>query len=155
MLLAGGDMFAWFRKIRRINIFGFELEFDHSAGDPPQVSKDNTATSTRKDRLVQPKVSEESPARLTVHGEVVDTIAKDLGIRIQNEEEAREFWRVNQIDTMLDWAGKGPPIFSIGRKKDVESCKPGDEASMTVEVQDRVGGKRGIKTIAFEILRRG
>ena len=86
---------------------------------------------------------------------VVGTIGKDLGIRIRNEDEVREFWRVNRMDTMLDWAGKGPPVFSIGRKDDIESCKPGDEASMTLEVQVRVGGKRGLKTIAFEVLRTG
>ena len=145
---------AWFRKTRRINIFGFELEFDHAAGEPKVPGEVETPLSARrKTRRAQPEAAEESPGTFTVHGVVVGTIANDLGIRIRNEEELREFWRVHQIDSQLDWMGKGPPVFSIGRQKDRESCKPGDEVSMTFVVQDRAGGKRGIRTIAFEVLR--
>ncbi len=146
---------AWFRKIRRINIFGFELEFDHSAGEPAKPVEDRAPTSINRRRPDPPVPANASPARLTVYGEVIGAIGKDLGLRIRNENEAHKFWRAHRIDTKLDWAGKGPPVFSIGRRQDSESCKPGDEASMTVEVEERAGGKVGIRTVAFEVLRSG
>jgi hypothetical protein len=147
-------MFSWFRKIRRINIFGFELEFDHSAVNPTEFGEAKTPSATRKDRLTQADIKDESPTKFTVYVEVIGTIDKDLGIRIRNEDEVREFWRINRIDSKLDWMGKGPPVFSIGRKEDSERCKPGDEVSMTFVVQERAGGKGGIRTVAFEVLRK-
>ncbi len=86
---------------------------------------------------------------------VVGVIGKEMGIRVKNEDETREFWRVNRLTTKLDWAGKGPPVASIGRKQDREICKPGDEASMTLEVVQRANGERGTRTIAFELIRKG
>ncbi|WP_435016547.1 hypothetical protein TA3x_004116 [Tundrisphaera sp. TA3] len=154
----------WFRKIRirSINLFGVEVEFDH-ATHPPEASTSGEAAPLG---LTNPVPKTAQPPRpvavtggdppqqptLTVFGEVVGTIDQDLGIRVRNEEEIREFWRIHEIDTMLDWFGKGPPVFSIGRNRDRELCKPGDQARMTVVVQARKNGKRGIKTIDFEVI---
>lgn len=54
--------------------------------------------------------------RLTVSGEVIPTIGQDIGIRIENEEEARAFWRDHRIETDLDWFGAGAPVLSIRRQ---------------------------------------
>lgn len=80
---------AWFRKIRRINIFGFELEFDHSAGEPAKPVEDRAPTSINRRRPDPPVPANASPARLTVYGEVIGAIGKDLGLRIRNENEAQ------------------------------------------------------------------
>ena len=90
-------------------------------------------------------------SQLTVYGEVIRALGKDIGIRIENEDEAHTFWHVHKIDTKLDWFGPGAPVFSIGRKVDIACCRVGDRVSMTVEVVDR-NGKRGTKTVDFEIL---
>lgn len=144
-------MFAWLRKIRRINIFGFELEFDHSVdtrrGSAAVITPPPPARGTEE-------AEAPTPANLTVRGVVVQAIGKDLGLRVENDDEARSFWRDQRIDTKLDWAGDGPPVFSIGRKQDIECCRLGDEAVMTVEVQERSGGKRGIRTVDFRVVNR-
>ena len=90
---------------------------------------------------------------LTVTGEVIPAIGGDIGIRIENEEEARAFWREHGIETDLDWFGPGVPVFSIERQRDIASCRVGDRVSQTVEVVDR-RGKRGTKTVDFEVLAR-
>src|SRR3954447_21893152 len=90
-------------------------------------------------------------ARFTAHGEVIKTVGNDLGIRVRNEAEMREFWRVNQIDTRLDWFGPGAPVVSIGRKQDISRCRPGDEAGITFVAEDRAGGKRGTRTVGFGV----
>ena len=166
-------MFAWVRRIRisRITIGPIEFEIGDDAGQsngpdvnlppaPPPVEtkepgKPKPPSLTIEKRLIRPDSVDGLPAFITVRGEVVGTIGKDLGIRIRNEDEVREFWRANRLTTKLDWAGKGPPLFSIGRKQDRERCKPGDEASMTVEVVQRANGERGTRTIAFEVHRKG
>jgi hypothetical protein len=89
--------------------------------------------------------------RFTVHGEVIRTVGKDLGIRVENEADLRAFWRDHRIDTDLDWFGKGPPVVSIGRKADMARCKPGDRVSLTFIVEDRAGGKRGTRTVDFGV----
>ncbi len=61
------------------------------------------------------------------------------------------FWLEHRIDTDLDWFGKGPPVLSIGRKEDAARVKPGQRASLTFVVADRAGGKRGIRTVGFEV----
>lgn len=94
------------------------------------------------------------PPRITIYGKVVGKIGKELGIRVENEAEMLEFWRVNNIGTNIYWAGK-PPLVSIGRRDDIARCKLGDRAYITLEVQDRSNGKRGTKTVDFEIRSRG
>jgi hypothetical protein len=91
------------------------------------------------------------PSGFTVHGELIRTVGSDLGLRVENEHELREFWRDHHIDTKLDWFGSGPPVISIGRKSDIEGCKPGDRASLTFIVERRAEGKRGIRTVAFKV----
>ena len=88
--------------------------------------------------------------RFIVHGEVIRTLGKDLGIRVENERELRSFWRDQKMGTDLDWFGEGPPVVSIGRKGDIAICKPGDRVQLTFVVVDRAGKKRGIKTIDFK-----
>jgi hypothetical protein len=88
---------------------------------------------------------------LTVTGQVIAARGQDIGIRIENEEEARAYWRDHDIETDLDWFGPGSPVFSIGRQQDIARCRIGDRASLTVEVVDRPG-KRGTKTVDFEVL---
>jgi len=95
--------------------------------------------------------STEEPPKLTVTGEVIPTIGKDLGIRVEDIEEIREFWTDQQIGTKLDWFGEGAPVVSIGRKQDIAKCRPGDRASLTFVVEERKDGKRGIRTIAFDV----
>jgi hypothetical protein len=95
--------------------------------------------------------STEEPPKLTVNGEVILTIGKDLGLRVEEIEEIRQFWTDQQIGTKLDWFGEEPPVISIGRKQDIARCRPGDRASLTFVVQDRKDGKRGIKTVAFDV----
>jgi hypothetical protein len=89
--------------------------------------------------------------QFTVRGEVISTIASDLGIRVENESELREFWRVQRVDTDLDWYGKGPPVVSLGRREDIAKCKPGDYVRLTFVVAERANGKRGIRTVNCEI----
>ena len=93
-----------------------------------------------------------NPAHFTVHGEVIRTIGKDLGIRVRNDKELRQFWRDHQIDTDIDWFDQGRPVYSIGRQEDVARSKPGQQASLTFKVQDRSNGKRGVRTVDFKIL---
>jgi hypothetical protein len=155
-------MFAWFRRIRRINIFGFELKFNHPPERPEDTGGGKKTTSvgpvtppgqppgSAASRPEKPKALPPG-ASFTAYGEVIKAVGKDLGIRVRNEAEIREFWRVNQVDTDLDWFGPGSPVVSIGRKQDVAKCKIGDEAGITFVVEDRAGGKRGIKTVAFEV----
>jgi hypothetical protein len=153
-------MFAWFRRIRRFNIFGFELEFNH----PVEVitttdggaGGGETQRGRRETEVINPpppKAVKTVPpgARFTTYGTVIRTVGRDLGLRARNEPEVREFWRANEIETKLDWFGPGPPVFSIGRAQDIKKCRVGDEASLTFEVVDRAAGKRGIQTVGFEV----
>ena len=64
-------MFAWFRKIKRINIFGFELEFDHS-GDRQEGSSDTITPPPPKPGPGRP--GKFPPPSLTVRGVVVGAI---------------------------------------------------------------------------------
>jgi hypothetical protein len=91
-----------------------------------------------------------SRPQFTAHGEVIKTIGKDLGVRVENEADIRAFWKTHGIDTDLDWFGPGPPVVSIGRQRDIASCKIGDRVSIIFEVEDRPGGKRGIRTTDFQ-----
>jgi len=101
--------------------------------------------------LLRARDRERAIPRLTVYGEVIKTVGRDIGIRIENEAEARAFWQKHGIETSLDWFGPGAPVFSIGRQRDIASCQLGDRASLTVEIADRPG-KRGTKTVAFSVL---
>lgn len=89
--------------------------------------------------------------QFTAHGEVIPTRGSDLGVRVENVEEIRAFWEEHKIDTDLDWFIPGTPVISIGRQQDIASCRIGDHVSITVEVQDRAGGKRGIRTVDFSV----
>lgn len=93
-------------------------------------------------------------AQFTAQGVVIRTIGRDLGVRIENEDEMRDFWRTHNIDTDLDWFGPGAPVISIGRKGDIESCRLGDRVSITIQVEDRPNGKRGVRTIDFQVITR-
>lgn len=154
-------MFRWlglFRRIaiRRVTIWGVELELKPPVEEPrAAVGSDRDSSPPTRPRAGPAEsvaaVDAVPPgARFTVHGRVVRTIGKDIGIRVRNEAELREFWRIQQMGTDLDWFGKGPPVVSIGRKADIRSCKPGDEASLTFVVEVRPGGKRGTRAVAFE-----
>lgn len=90
--------------------------------------------------------------QFTATGEVIKTLGQDLGVRVENEAEMREFWRTHEIGTDLGWFGPGAPVVSIGRQKDIASCKPGDRVSITLEVEDRANGKRGTRTVDFRVL---
>lgn len=96
--------------------------------------------------------SADTAAKITVTGEVIPAIGKDLGLRVEQAEEMRQFWADQGIGTKLDWFDNGPPVVSIGRKQDISRCKPGDRATITLVVEDRKDGKRGTRTIAFDIL---
>jgi hypothetical protein len=149
-------MFAWLRRlrIRSISIGGITIDIIHppdegevagggSSGDGPTTG--TPVPPPKKPRTVPPG------ARFTANGTVIRAIGKDLGIRVRNEAEMREFWRANEVDTDLDWFGPGAPVCSIGRARDKENCRIGDEASLTFEVVDRAGGKRGTRTVEFEV----
>lgn len=97
--------------------------------------------------------TEERPS-LTVTGEVIATIGRDPGLRVDQITEIHQLWAEQQIATKLDWFGKGPPVVSIGRKQDIARCRPGDRASLTFTVEERRDGKRGIRTIAFDVQRK-
>jgi hypothetical protein len=84
--------------------------------------------------------------RFTAYGEVIPTRGGDLGVRVENEADIRDFWKQHQIDTDLDWFGPGAPVISIGRKEDIASCRIGDRVSITVQV------RRGIKTVDFSVI---
>ena len=90
--------------------------------------------------------------QFTVSGEVIRTIAQDLGVRVENAGELREFWRNSEIDTKPDWFDQDEPVISISRQEDIVACKPGDQVSLTFVTEDRSNGKRGIKTVNFEVL---
>jgi len=121
-------MFAWFRRIRRINIFGFELEFNHPPENAPPTVKE-TGTPVRSSangaKTVPPG------ARFVAHGKVIKAYGSDLGVRVDNEAEIRQFWRANQVDTKLDWFGPGAPVVSIPGKY-VAGCKIGDDVAITL-----------------------
>jgi hypothetical protein len=162
---------SWFRKIRRISIFGNEVEFDHTAGEtapaasPPSKSGETAAStaehasdvppsSPRSSRAITCRPADPTPDSFTVFGVVVGTLGSNLGIRVENEKELREFWKAHKIDTNMEWAGKGPPVFTVGRRADIEMCKPDDEVKMTIKVDGRKNGTRGVRTIDFDVLRR-
>ena len=154
-------MLNWIRRarIKEINIGGIVIEFSPAPPQPETpVSNDKTLTHTPDTNPLpivgKPLKNAGSAPTLTIQGVVVGTIGKDLGIRVENETEVRAFWQEHQIDTQLDWAGTGPPVASIGRKADITSCDPGDEVRMTVKIEDRANGRRGIRTIAFEVVDR-
>ena len=90
--------------------------------------------------------------QFTVYGEVIRAIGQDLGVRVENADEVRDFWQSNRIDTKLDWFDGGSPVVSIGRREDIEVCQPGDRVSLTFVTEDRANGKRGIRTVDFEVL---
>ena len=92
--------------------------------------------------------------QFTADGEVIPTWGSDLGVRVENVAAIRAFWQQHQIDTDLDWFISGTPVISIGRQRDIASCQIGDHVSITVEVEDRPGGKRGIRTVDFSVIRR-
>ena len=153
-------MFAWFRRIRirSINLFGIGIEITDPREDvsgPGKVTGGGTSGSGRPNgtTVPPPKKPKTVPpgASFTAHGTVIKTVGKDLGIRTRNEAELREFWRANEVNTDLDWFGPGAPVCSIGRARDIEKCRVGDEASLTFEVVDRTGGKRGTRTVNFEV----
>jgi hypothetical protein len=151
LLPYGGVMLGWLRRIRRINLFGFELEFDHTPeSSTPRNETKGVARGAAPCQEPAP-VTTAAGAKFTVYGEVIRTAGQDIGVRVQNEAELREFWRLNRIDTKLDWFGPGAPVISIGRRQDIARCKIGDEVSLTFVVEDRAGGKRGIKTVDFEV----
>lgn len=85
-------------------------------------------------------------------GEVVANKAGDLGVRIENEEERKAFWREQKVDIGLGWFDPKISAIAIGRPQDVASCKVGDRVSITVKVVDRSDGKRGIRTVGFQVL---
>ena len=91
-------------------------------------------------------------AEFTATGVVIPTRGGDLGVRIENEAEANDFWREHKIDTDLRWFAPNELVISIGRKQDIAACKVGDRVSITVKVVDRAGGKRGIVTVGFKVL---
>ncbi len=90
----------------------------------------------------------------TAIGKVIKTRGNDLGVLVENDAEADEFWEVYDIDTDLNWFDKDALVISIGRKKDIAKCKVGDRVSITVKVVDRANGKRGIETVGFDVLNR-
>ena len=92
-----------------------------------------------------------SDDELTVSGEVIGTIGQDLGLRVDDAEVVRTFWLTRRLDTKLNWLDGGAPVVSIGRAEDIAKCRPGDRASLTLVVEQRKGGKRGTKTVRFEI----
>jgi antitoxin component of MazEF toxin-antitoxin module len=96
--------------------------------------------------------STETAAKLTVTGEVIRAIGKDLGLRVDEADVMRQFWADHKIGTKLDWFDAGAPVISIGRKQDISRCKPGDRATITLVVEDRKEGKRGTRTVSFDIL---
>jgi hypothetical protein len=157
-------MLGWIRRIRvrRINLLGLELELadrPDAGGRNGHPRMGNPAVSPlgSESGIDGPttRVSKSVPAgmRFTAHGTVIRTVGRDLGVRVRNEAEIRNFWRVNEIDTKLDWFDSGPPVVSIGRARDIARCRVGDEASITFVVVDRPTGKRGIRTIDFEVSR--
>lgn len=90
----------------------------------------------------------------TVFGDVIRTISGDLGVRVENVADLREFWSEHQIDTKFHWLDSGAPVVSIGRADDVAACHPGYRVSLTFGVVDRANGKRGIRTTDFVVLAR-
>jgi hypothetical protein len=85
---------------------------------------------------------------------VIRAISTDLGVRVDNAAELRAFWDANRIDTKLGWFDSGAPVVSIGRNSDIAACQPGDRVSLTFRTEVRSNGKRGIRTIGFEVLKR-
>ena len=94
----------------------------------------------------------ESVPRITVTGEIIPAIGRDLGLRVDQAEEMRQFWEAQKIGTKLDWFDSGAPVVTIGRKQDISRCKPGDRATITLIVEDRKDGNRGTRTVSFDIL---
>lgn len=129
-----------------IAIRGHRPGGDRTRNDPPAPPK----KVDHPGRPPKPNPPVDQRPRFTVHGEVIRTIGKDLGIRVENERNLRVFWRDHRIDTDLNWFDDGPPVVSIGRQADVARCKPGDRASLTFVVVDRAGDKRGTRTVDFE-----
>jgi hypothetical protein len=91
-------------------------------------------------------------AEFTAIGEVVANKAGEMGVRIENEEERQAFWREQKVDLGLGWFDPKFSAITIGRPQDVASCKVGDRVSITVKVVDRSDGKRGIRTVGFQVL---
>jgi hypothetical protein len=91
-------------------------------------------------------------AQFAATGKVVKTIGADVGVEADNAEALRDFWQEEGIETALEWMGKGTAVISINRQLDKAQCKIGDRVCLTVEAVTWGTGKRGIRTVDFDVL---
>jgi len=85
-------------------------------------------------------------------GEVVANKAGELGVKIENDEERKAFWQEHKVDLGLGWFDPKFSAITIARPQDVASCKVGDRVSITLRVVNRSDGKRGVRTVGFQLL---
>jgi len=89
--------------------------------------------------------------QFTVRGEVVQMGDNQYNVRVQNAPELDQFWRENDIDTRLDWAGDSPPLVTVSRADLVALCRPGDTVDYNFETWDRADGRR-IRGLALSVV---
>ena len=78
-------------------------------------------------------------------GEVVANKAGALGVRVENEDERKDFWREHHVDFAL---GSFDPNFSaiaISRPQDIASCKVGDRREYHSEGHRPLGRKTRVQ----------
>ena len=91
-------------------------------------------------------------AEFTAIGEVVANKTGALAVRIENEDERKEFWREHHVDFGVSSFDPKFSAIAISRPQDVASCKAGDRVSITVKVTDRSDGKHAFRTVGFQVL---
>jgi hypothetical protein len=85
-------------------------------------------------------------------GEVVANKAGALGVRLENEDERKEFWHEHHVDFGVSSFDSNFSAIAISRPQDIAICKVGDRVSITVKVTDRSDGKRAFRTVGFQVL---
>ena len=87
--------------------------------------------------------------QFTVIGRVPPFNSNEFYLRVENDKELEEFFKVERIDTRLGYA-EGKPVIGVrGRLASV--CKPGDRVRHIIETQDKKNGFRGIVGISIKV----
>ena len=90
-------------------------------------------------------------ARFIIHGEVISFSQNQKNIRVHNADAMKQFWKDEDIDTILGWAGDQPPLSTVSVKELVDRCEVGDIVDYTIETVDRKSG-RGVRGVDLRVI---
>jgi hypothetical protein len=104
--------------------------------------------------------------QITVHGPIERNKERSAheptwNVLVRDMDELTKFWRDNQIDTLLDWAGMDPPKVTVGRQELIARCVAageGAEVEYDMETDDRrptakhPNGFHGVKGIDLRVI---